>query len=166
MFHPKVAKVAGVTPSAQPTVPRTGPDKVRNVHDPVDARSDRVAQSLVGIVLLGGFVFRAPWVMPLLAIVLAIGAAGGPAVSPIHWAFARFVAPRLEPTTATVDGASVRASDIAGAVTLGVASLLWIAGVGSLGWLLAVLVAIAAIIAATTRIHLADLLLRRPPEKP
>lgn len=135
------------------------------MQEPVDARSDRVAQSLVGVVLLGGFVFRAPWVMPLLAIVLAIGAAGGPAASPIHWAFARFVAPRLEPTTATVDGASVRASDIAGAVTLGVASLLWIAGVGSLGWLLAVVVAIAAIIAATTRIHLADLLLRRPPDK-
>jgi hypothetical protein len=139
---------------------------VRNVHEPVDARSDRVAQSLVGIVLLGGFVFRVPWVMPILAIVLAIGAAGGPAASPLHWAFARFLAPRLEPATATVDGESVRASDIAGAVTLGVASLFWIAGLGSLGWLLAIVVAIAAILAATTRIHLADLLLRRPPNQP
>ena len=137
---------------------------MRNVHDPVDARSDRVAQSLVGIVLLGGFVFRAPWVMPLLAIILAIGAAGGPAISPLHWVYARFVAPRLEPMTATVDGASIRASDIAGAVTLGVGSLLWIIGLGTLAWLLAVIVAIAAIIAATTRIHLADLILRRPPE--
>ena len=96
----------------------------------------------------------------------AIGAAGGPTVSPIHWAFARLVGPRLEPPTATVDGESVRASDIAGAVTLGVASLLWIIGLGTLGWLLAIVVALVAIIAATTRIHLADLVLRRPPDEP
>jgi hypothetical protein len=162
MFHPKVVPVARVTPLAA----ARGPDRVRNVHEPVDARRDRLAQSLVGIVLLGGFVFRVPLVMPIVAIVLAIGAAGGPAANPLHWAFDRFVAPRLEPVTATVDGASIRASDIAGSATLGVASLLWLVGLGSAGWLLAIVVAIAAIIAATTRIHLADLLLRRPPEQP
>jgi hypothetical protein len=136
------------------------------VSESVDARSDRLAQSLIGVVLLGGFVFRMPWVMPLLAVLLAIGAAGGPAVNPFHWAFDRFAKPRLEPATATVEAASIRASDIGGAVALGVASLLWISGLGFLGWLLALVVAVAAIIAATTRIHLADRILRRPPDRP
>jgi hypothetical protein len=134
---------------------------VQNVPEPVDARSDRLAQSLVGVVLLAAFVFRIPWALPVMAGLLGIGAVLGPNGNPIHWAFARYAAPRLEPATATVDPQAIRASDIAGASLLALGFLLWLAGIGTLGWLLALVVAVAAIIAATTRIHLAERILRR-----
>jgi hypothetical protein len=134
---------------------------VHNVPEPVDARSDRLAQSLVGVVLLAAFVFRIPWALPVMAALLGIGAVLGPGRNPIHWAFARYAAPRLEPPTATIEAQTIQASDIAGASLLALGLLLWIAGIGTLGWLLALLVAVAAIIAATTRIHLAERILRR-----
>lgn len=156
-LHPKVVLVPRVTPLE----PAPEADKVQNVPEPVDARSDRLAQSLVGVFLLAGFVFRIPWVLPVMAAVLGIGAVLGPGRNPIHWAFGRYAAPRLEPMIVTVDAEAIRASDIAGASLLALGSLLWLAGIGTLGWLLALLVAVAAIVAATTRIHLAERILRR-----
>ncbi len=61
----------------------------------VEARTDRVAQGAVGIALLAGFVFRLPWLVPAIGLVLAVGALGGPRANGLHYAFERGIAPRL-----------------------------------------------------------------------
>jgi hypothetical protein len=133
--------------------------------DGVAARTDRVAQSVVGVALLAAFVFRIPWIVPALALLLVIAALAGPKADAIHIVFERWIAPRLPaPRGATVDGAAeetipfptVRAHDGLAAGLLLVASFAFPIGIGLVGWILVIVVAVAAIIAATTRIHIAD----------
>jgi hypothetical protein len=132
----------------------------------VDARTDRVAQGAVGIALLAGFVFRIPWLVPALGVVLAVGALGGPRANALHYVFERWIAPRLpaprgvavEPRVA---GPTVRAQDALAAVILLVASFAFVLGVGFIGWILVIAEAVIAITAATTRVHVVDRLRRR-----
>jgi hypothetical protein len=132
----------------------------------VDARTDRVAQGVVGVALLAAFVFRIPWLVPALALLLAIGALGGSRANAFHQVFEQWLAPRLP----TRDGATteeavpentVRLQDALATVILLVASFSFLVGIGFVGWLLALGEAVIAIIAATTRIHVADRLRRR-----
>lgn len=129
--------------------------------DGVDARTDRVAQGAVGVALIAAFVFRGPWLVPALALLLAVGAVAGPRANGLHRAYERWIAPRLPPSgpaasEATVAPSTVRAQDALAAAILGVASLAFVFGIGLFGWLLALGEAVVAIIAATTRIHLGD----------
>ena len=61
----------------------------------VDARTDRVAQGVIGVALLAAFVFRIPWIVPALALLLAVAALAGPKADAIHLVFERWIAPRL-----------------------------------------------------------------------
>jgi hypothetical protein len=129
----------------------------------VSARTDRVAQGVVGVALLAAFVFRVPWIVPGLALVLAAGALAGPRVNAFHGVYERWIGPRLPGRTAVagsddapIAAATVRAQDALGAVILGAASLAFLVGIGLVGWLLALGEAVIAIVAATTRIHLGD----------
>jgi hypothetical protein len=60
-----------------------------------------------------------------------------------------------------VPAATVRAQDALAAAVLLVAALAFPIGIGLVGWILVLAVAVVAIIAATTRVHVADRLLRR-----
>jgi hypothetical protein len=131
--------------------------------DSVAARTDRVAQGAVGIALLAAFVFRVPWLVPGLALVLTVGALAGPRTNAFHAVYERWIAPRLPgrtPVAGTDDvpiaTATVRAQDALAAVILAVASVAFLLGIGLVGWLLALGEAVIAIVAATTRIHLGD----------
>ena len=133
--------------------------------DGVDARTDRIAQAAVGVALLAAYVFRVPWLVPVLALLLAVGALAGPKANVLHRACARWITPRLPlPSDAaperTVTSPTVRAQDALAAAILAVASLAFVSGVGFLGWALALGEAVVAIIAATTRIHAGDRLRR------
>jgi hypothetical protein len=133
--------------------------------DEVAARTDRVAQGVVGVALLAAFVFRVPWLVPALALVLAIGALAGTQANGLHVVFNRWIAPRLATRIATstegaVPAATVRGQDGLAAIVLTVASFAFVLGISLVGWLLALAVAVMAIVAATTRIHLADRLRR------
>ena len=127
----------------------------------VDARTDRVAQGAVGVALIAAFVFRLPWLVPALALLLAVGAFAGPRANGLHQAFERWIAPRLPRSDtaipeATIAVPTVRAQDALATAILVVASLAFVFGIGLIGWLLALGEAVVAIIAATTRIHLGD----------
>ncbi len=127
----------------------------------VDARTDRVTQGAVGIALLAGFVFRVPWVVPVVGIITAVAALGGPGANVLHWIFERLIAPRLPSPGAIaaepkVLGTTVRAQDALATVILLVATLTFALGIGLVGWILAVAEAVIAIMAATTRIHIAE----------
>jgi hypothetical protein len=132
----------------------------------VEARTDRVAQGAVGITLLAGFVFRLPWLVPAVALVVAIGALGGPRANALHYVFERWIAPRLpKPRTVAAEpkvaGTTVRAQDALATAILLVATFAFILGIGFVGWFLVVAEAVIAIMAATTRIHVAERLRRR-----
>ncbi len=133
--------------------------------DVVAARTDRVAQSTVGVALLAAFVFRVPWLVPGLAIVLAVGALAGPSANLFHLVYERAIAPRLPGPAPAADGldgeapitaSTVRAQDALAAVILTVASLAFALGIALVGWLLTLGAAVSAIVAATTRVHLGD----------
>ena len=135
----------------------------------VDARTDRVSQSAIGIALLAAFVFGFPWVVPAFVLILGIAALAGPRANALNYVFERWVAPRIPSRLSRSEAAAteppipygtVRAQDALGSVVLLAASFAFALGVGMVGWLLAVAEAVAAIVAATTRVHIADRLRR------
>lgn len=131
----------------------------------VDARTDRVAQGTVGVALLAAFVFRIPWLVPGLSLLLAVGALAGPRANGLHRALERWVTPHLPAPSGTaaedtVTVPTVRAQDALAAAILAAASFAFLLGIGLVGWVLALAEAVIAIIAATTRIHLGDRLRR------
>jgi Domain of unknown function (DUF4395) len=121
---------------------------------PVDARADRVVQGAIAVVTLGAFVFRASWVIPVLAVVLGVGAATGPSGNPFHRLFAALVAPRLSAARATVPASTVTVQDALGVALLGLATLLLLVGLNGIAWFVALAEAGVAAVAATTRVHL------------
>ena len=127
-------------------------------NEPVDARGDRLVQGIVGVLLLAAFVFGLVWLVPANGVLLGIGAALGPARNPFHLAYARLLAPRIHAVEGTVPAETVRAQDLLIAGACGVASLSFLAGIRPIGWFFVVAAALAAIFAATTRLHLGDLL--------
>jgi hypothetical protein len=129
-------------------------------NEPVDARSDRLVQGVVGVCLLSAFVFGLVWLVPVVGVLLGIGALLGPARNPFHLAYGRLLAPRMPATEGTVPAETVRGQDALIAGACGLASLSFLAGVRPIGWFLVVAAALAAIFAATTRMHLGDLLRR------
>jgi len=126
----------------------------------VDARGDRVVQSAIGVLLLAGFVFRWPWLIPILGLILAVGAIAGPHANPFHLAFRRLMAPRFSTPEAPIDPVTIRLQDALLAGLCALASLMFLAGLTPVGWLLVVAAAVAAIVAATIRVHLGDQLRR------
>lgn len=127
----------------------------------IDSRAPRFGQSIVAVALLVGFVFSAPVVIPITAILVGIGAAAGPEHDPLV-RIATTVAQRglgsrrsnsRQPVRA-IDSQSMRISAISESATLAVATLLVIAGLSSVAWFLALLVAAVAATMAITNVCL------------
>ena len=106
----------------------------------------------MGVVLLAGFVFRLPWLVPVLTVILAVGArrwARGPTC--FTWGFRDLIVPRLPHVEASVPAvrrSGPRTRSLAG---LGaVASLTFLVDIYVIGWLFVIAAALVAILAATT----------------
>ena len=127
----------------------------------VDARADRIVEGVVGIVLLAGFVFRLPWLVPVLTVILAVGAAAGPRANLFHLGFSRLLAPRLPHVEASVPAATIRAQDALLAGLGAVASLAFLVDIYVLGWPFVIAAALVAILASTTTIHVGERLFGR-----
>jgi disulfide bond formation protein DsbB len=124
----------------------------------IDPQADRAAQSIVGVALLAAFVFRMPWLLPVVAVVALAGALGGAERNLLYLGYDRLVAPRLRtpaPTPA-LSAVMVRRQDALAAGLVSVASVLYVFGAHTIGWAVAILEAVIAVVAATTRIHVAD----------
>jgi hypothetical protein len=121
----------------------------------IDGRSDRFAQSAVGILLLAGFVFRLPWLVPLLAVLLAAGAVRGPQANLFQVAFTRLILPRLPPGDTRVDARTARDQDAVLTGLCVLAALVFFVAT-AVGWLVAIVTAVVAIIAATAGVHLGE----------
>lgn len=126
----------------------------------VDARADRAAQAFIGVLLLAAFVFRLPWLVPVVIIGLAGAALAGPRADPLVWVFHRFVAPRLKASDQTIDARTVQLQDLS-TVGLTVVATLSLLVLPIFGWLVVVVTAIVAVVAASTGVHVGAVVLGR-----
>ena len=126
----------------------------------VDARADRAAQAFIGVFLLAAFVFRLPWLVPVVIIGLAAAAITGPRANPLVFIFVRFVAPRLKETDQTIDDRTVQLQDTF-LVGLAVVAVLGLLVLPPFGWLVVLAAAIVAVAAASTGVHVGALVLHR-----
>jgi hypothetical protein len=122
--------------------------------DSVDARADRAVQGAVAIVTLGAFVFRAPWVIPVLAVLVGAGALLGPVGNPFHRLFEGMVAPRISRPPTVVPSSTIRAQDMLAVALLGAATILLLIGLGGVAWIVTLAEGGVAAVAATTGTHL------------
>jgi hypothetical protein len=157
---------AGGDPGGAPAGDRTLQTRaVRPLPSPTGGRALRFEQAVVTVVLLAGFVFRVPWVIPAVAVLLGAAAVAGPranvfarsyeylffhgAARPDAAAPARRIAP--EPAAIT------RVTRTVEVVLLLVASVLVALGAEGLAWAFALPVAAITGVAVTTGVNLVAL---------
>ncbi len=116
----------------------------------IDPRGPRTNQAVLAAGLAIGFV--AGWwpVAPLFAIVLGIGVAFGPRWGPVLVAYRHLLAPRLGPPDELEDPRPPRFAAAVGVAFLVGATVAFVAGAGALGWVLTLIVAGLAALAAVT----------------
>jgi hypothetical protein len=118
----------------------------------VDVNVPRSNQAAVA--LLVGLAFLLQW-WPLVAItaaMLALTRLGGPRLGLFTQAYLRLVRPRLSRPIETEPAAPPRFSQTLGAIFLGVATLFFVAGWTTAGWVVSLLVFALATLAAVGRI--------------
>ena len=121
--------------------------------EPVDVRADRAVQGTVAVATLSAFVFHQLWVIPVLGVFVGAGALIGPAGNPIYRIFDGLVAPRLSPAADVEPAATLRAQDVLGVAILGLATVCVLIGLAGVAWIVTLLEAGVAAVAATTGVH-------------
>ena len=117
---------------------------------PIDPRGPRTNQAVLASALVLGFVLGIPWVAPVFAVVLFLGAAFGPKWGPVLRAYQLLLRPRLAPPKELEDPRPPRFAAAVGVAFLSAASLAFALGAPAVGWSLALIVAALAALAATT----------------
>jgi hypothetical protein len=107
---------------------------------------------VLALSLLAGFVFQVWLVAPIFAVVLFLGAAFGPRYGPFLRLYAEVVKPRLGPPAELEDPRPPRFAATVGVVFLTLATVAFVAGATTLGWVLSLIVAALAALAAVTGI--------------
>jgi hypothetical protein len=116
----------------------------------VDARSVRFELAAMTVLLLGGYVFGIVYVIPGLAVVLAVALGVGPRGNLFRRLFEGLTSSRLKPPTALEPADAVRFSELFGLAMVSVATLLWIVGLGPVAWLVALIESGICALHATT----------------
>ncbi len=122
------------------------------VPQPIDPRAPRLNQGVLTAALLLGFIADFKAVAPVFAAVLFLGAAFGPRYGPVLRFYAEVVKPRLDPPTELEDPRPPRFAAAVGVAFLVAATLAFAAGASGVGWVLTLIVAGLAGLAATTGI--------------
>ena len=118
----------------------------------IDPRGPRFNQGAITVLLLLGFVTDVRAIVPVIGVVLLLGAAFGPRYGPFLRLYADVVKPRLAPPAELEDPRPPRFAATIGVVFLGAATAAFAAGSAGVGWALALIVAALAGLAATTGI--------------
>jgi hypothetical protein len=116
----------------------------------LDERELRGAQGVVGAALLGAFVFRVPLLVVAITVVVAVGAVAGPRANAFHAAYRALLGNRLRPGAETVPASHARALDIVATVLLALACAALAVDIDVVAWLLVLVEAVIAVVAATT----------------
>jgi hypothetical protein len=119
--------------------------------DVIDSRGPRTNQGVIGLLSLLAFVFDLKWLVGLLALQLLIGLTAGrryclPCLLWFEVLQPRFGEGRIE------DARPPRFANMVGLVFLSGATLLFIAGAATAGWVLSLIVSALALFAATSGI--------------
>jgi hypothetical protein len=121
----------------------------------VDSRGPRLGQAAVAVALVTGFVFSWSLLIPVAALVTAAAAVAGPERDPVTRLLAGSWAARVRRRPSTMeDPRALRLTSALERAALLLASLIVAAGVGSLAWVLALAVALAAALMAVTGVCL------------
>lgn len=126
-------------------------DTVR-AHAPagIDPRGPRTNQAVLATGLAVGFLLGWWPVAPLFAVVLALGVAFGPRWGPVLVAYRHLVAPRLRPPAELEDPRPPRFAAAIGVAFLVAATIAFALGATVVGWVLTLIVAALAALAAIT----------------
>ncbi len=124
----------------------------RSAPKPIDPRGPRTNQAVLTVALVAGFVLDWRAVVPIFAVVLLLGAALGPRYGPVLRLYAAVIRPRLKPPGELEDPRPPRFAASVGVVFLAAASVAFLAGIPVLAWILALVVAALAALAAVTGI--------------
>ncbi|HEX4493422.1 MAG TPA: DUF4395 family protein [Acidimicrobiia bacterium] len=127
----------------------------------VDARAVRFELAALAVVLLGAFVFRIPWAVPALAVIVAVGVGFGARGNLFRQVFAAVAEDRLGPVTATESARAVRFSELFAVAMLTLATLVFALDIGGAAWLLALVEAGVCAVHATTGISVEAAVRRR-----
>jgi hypothetical protein len=119
---------------------------------PIDPRGPRFNQGMITALLLLGFVLDWKPVVALVAAILALGAAFGPRFGPFLALYANVIRPRLGPPAELEDPRPPRFAATLGVVVLAASTAAFLAGAEVVGWVLALVVAFLAGLAASTGI--------------
>jgi hypothetical protein len=116
----------------------------------IDPRGPRTNQAVLAVGLAVGFAFGWWPVAPVFAVVLGLGVALGPQWGPVLVAYRHLLAPRLGPPTELEDPRPPRFAAAIGVGFLAAATVAFLAGASVLGWVLTLIVAALAALAAVT----------------
>ena len=119
---------------------------------PIDPRGPRFNQAMVAILILVGFLLDLEPVATVAGVILALGAAFGPRFGPFLALYASVIRPRLDPPAELEDPRPPRFAATVGTVVLAGSTVAFLAGAELVGWVLALLVAVLAGLAAATGI--------------
>lgn len=119
---------------------------------PIDPRGPRFNQAVLALGLAAGFVGDWRPVVPILGVVLLLGAAFGPRYGPFLRLYAEVIKPRLSPPAELEDPRPPRFASTVGVVFLAAATIAFAAGASTVGWALALIVAVLSGLATTTGI--------------
>lgn len=117
--------------------------------DVIDSRAPRVNQAVIGSLALVAFLTSTEWLLPLLAAQLAIGLTFGRQYCLPCLFYFEVLQPRLGEGPLE-DSRPPRFANVVGVVFLSAGSVALYAGAETLGWALALTVAVLALLAATT----------------
>ncbi|HEX4903814.1 MAG TPA: DUF4395 domain-containing protein [Acidimicrobiales bacterium] len=117
---------------------------------PIDPRGPRFNQGVLTVVLLGAFVADVRLLVPVMAVVLFLGAAFGAPYGPFLRLYSAVIRPRLAPPKHLEDPRPPRFAASIGTVFLAVSSIAFLLDAQVLAWALALVVAVLAGLAASS----------------
>jgi 4-hydroxybenzoate polyprenyltransferase len=119
---------------------------------PIDPRGPRFNQGVITAVLLVAFVADWRWAVPIVGVVLLLGSAFGPRYGPFLRMYAEVIRPRLKPPAEMEDPRPPRFASSVGVAFIAAATLAFLGGHAGIGWVLALIVAVLAGLAASSGI--------------
>jgi len=117
---------------------------------PIDPRGPRFNQAVLTVVLLVAFVGDLRFLVPVMALVLFLGAAFGAPYGPFLRLYATVIRPRLAPPKHLEDPRPPRFAATVGTVFLAASSIAFLLDAQVLAWALTLVVAVLAGLAATS----------------
>jgi hypothetical protein len=117
---------------------------------PIDPRGPRFNQAVLTVVLLVAFVADLRVLVPVMAVVLLLGAAFGPRYGPFLRLYGEVLRPRLGPPKHLEDPRPPRFAAAVGTVFLALSTLAFALDAQVVAWALALVVAVLAGLAATS----------------